>query len=100
MKRDLVQRQKRPNIESDMACYRPCALSCALSCALRARGLITTFLYGGLCGRALGARGPQVQEALVAARTRVAELEAMLKIKHEQAAPDQVCGESWMLNFE
>jgi len=79
-----------------MACYRPCALSCAL----RARGLITTFLYGGLCGRALGARGPQVQEALVAARTRVAELEAMLKIKHEQAAPDQVCGESWMLNFE
>jgi hypothetical protein len=27
----------------------------------------------------------------MAARTRVAELEALLKIKHEQAARDQVC---------
>ena len=43
----------------------------------------------------------QVKEALVAARTRVAELEALLKIKHEQAARDQVCvRESWMLYFE
>jgi hypothetical protein len=45
-------------------------------------------------------RRPQVQEALMTARTRVAELEALLKIKQEEAARDQVCWrESWMLYF-
>ena len=70
-------------------------------CAPRVRALISSFLCGGLCGRALGARGPQVEEALVAARKRVAELEALLKIKHEEAARDQVrVRESWMLYLD
>jgi hypothetical protein len=56
------------------------------------QALITSFFAVGCV---------QVKEALVAARTHVAELEALLKIKHEQAARDQVCErESWMLYFE
>ena len=66
--------------------------ACTGSCALRVQALITSFFAVGCV---------QVKEALVAARTHVAELEALLKIKHEQAARDQVCErESWMLYFE
>ena len=71
------QGMRHEHLRTVVACCCAHTRRCAQHTALTRRGL---------CGDRLVVRGAQVRDALEAARARVVELEALLKIKEEEAA--------------